>query len=248
MEAELTGVVRIAGDVAPGIRVEIHLEREELSLVSAGGPLGTWPLDSIGISARVDGFHLRVEGEELVLSTNDDARFALAVGLRSSSSPRLNRQLAAAFDVARDVGGDGAGVATEVVLPPVTMADEGRPRSNASPVAIGVVAAGALVFIGALVAVARGSGLRAFEAVPAWPFWMICAVSLASGGLAMLSEMRGSRGLVVLGLVVGLAGLVGAAPGFGSPAFSWIGDGVILSGIGIVLSGLLLSVDKLNRS
>ncbi|HKX74456.1 MAG TPA: hypothetical protein VJR05_03620 [Acidimicrobiia bacterium] len=244
MEAELTGVVRIAGDVAPGIRVEIHLEREELSLVSAAGPLGTWPLESIGISARTDGFHLRVEGEELILSTNDDARFALAVGLRSSSSPRLNRQLAAALDVA----GEGVGLATEVISEPSLTTREEAARTDSSPVAMGIVAAGALVFIGALVAVARGSGLRVFGLVPAWPFWVICALTLASGGLAMLSEMRGSRTLVLGGLLVGLLGLVGSSSGFGSPNFSWIGDGVLLSGIGTVLSGLLLSVDRLNRS
>ena len=243
MEAELTGTVRIAGDVAPGIHVEIHLDREELSLVSAIGPLGTWPLGVVGVSARVDGFHLRVEGEELVLSTNDDARFAMALGLRSSTSPRLNRQLAAAMDGGAEYGA----VVTEFPSDPEAGSQLPPPYPDSSPVAVGIIAAGALVFIGALVALARGSGLRVLGFTPAWPFWVLCALALAAGGLAMLSDLKGARSLVISGLVIGLFGLLGTVPGFGSPTFSWIGDGVLLAGVGTVLSGLLLSVDRLNR-
>jgi hypothetical protein len=77
VNTDLTGTVRMAGETQTGIRVEIHLDNETMSLVSPYGELGTWPLSGMGISARVDGFHLKVEGEELVLSTNDDVAFAL---------------------------------------------------------------------------------------------------------------------------------------------------------------------------
>ncbi|HEX2420099.1 MAG TPA: hypothetical protein VHL55_00740, partial [Acidimicrobiia bacterium] len=103
MNTDLTGTVRMAGETQTGIRVEIHLDKETMSLVSPYGVLGSWPLSRMGIASRVDGFHLKVEGEELVLSTNDDVAFALAVGIRSTTSPRLNRQLAHARDGGIDV-------------------------------------------------------------------------------------------------------------------------------------------------
>jgi hypothetical protein len=243
VEPELTGVVKMAGDASPGIRVEIHLDREELSLVSAVGALGTWPLDGVGISARVDGFHLRIEGEELILSTSDDARFALAMGLRSTSSPRLNRQLAAAMDGTFD-----AGVA--LAAPPQEFLEDvaRRFRTDSSPVAMGIIGAATTVFIGALVAVSTGSDLRLFGLTPAWPFMVLAALALAGGGLSLLSRLRGARSLVMAGLVLGLFAIAGAIPRLGGPSFSWIGDGVLLTGVGTVLAALLLSVDKLNRS
>ena len=108
LNADLTGTVRMVGEAESAIRVEIHLEDEELRLSSGHGELGRWPLSDIGVAAKLDGFHLRIEGEELILSTNDDARFALALGIRSSSSPRLNRMLAGALD--HGVEHDGAPV------------------------------------------------------------------------------------------------------------------------------------------
>jgi len=105
VNTDLTGTVRMMGEADSAIRVEIHLEDEELRLVSAHGELGRWPLSDIGVAAKLDGFHLRIEGEELVISTNDDARFAIALGIRSSSSPRLNRLLAGARDDGMDIEG-----------------------------------------------------------------------------------------------------------------------------------------------
>ena len=244
MDAELTGTIKMAGEAEPGIRVEIHLDQEELRLMSPHGTLGRWPLDQIGVSARVDGFHLRVEGEELVLSTSDDARFAMALGVRSTSSPRLNRQLAAALDLSQDGG------VIAVALPsvdPVATTPVELPRGS-SPVSMGIIASASIVFIGALVAVASGSTLSFLGILPAWPFMVIGALALAAGGFAMLAEFRGGRTLVVAGTVVGLVALAGSLASGGPSGFEWIGDGVLLVGVGSVLAGLLLSVDRLNRS
>lgn len=244
MDAELTGTIKMAGDAEPGVRVEIHLDQEELLLISPHGTLGRWPLDSVGVSARVDGFHLRVEGEELVLSTNDDARFAMALGIRSTSSPRLNRQLAAALDLSQD----GGVIAVELPsVDPVAATPVELPRGS-SPVAMGIIASASLVFIGALVAVASGSTLSFLGLLPAWPFTVIGALALAAGGFAMLAEFRGGRTLVLAGTVVGLIALAGSLASGGPLGFEWIGDGVLLVGVGSVLAGLLLSVDQLNRT
>jgi hypothetical protein len=244
VDAELTGTIKMAGDAEPGVRVEIHLDQEELLLISPHGTLGRWPLDQVGVSARVDGFHLRVEGEELVLSTNDDARFAMALGIRSTSSPRLNRQLAAALDLSQD----GGVIAVE--LPsndPIAATPVELPRGS-SPVAMGIIASASLVFIGALVAVASGSTLSFLGLLPAWPFTVIGALALAAGGFAMLADFRGGRTLVLAGTVVGLIALAGSLASGGPLGFEWIGDGVLLVGVGSVLAGLLLSVDQLNRT
>ena len=244
VDAELTGTIKMAGDAEPGVRVEVHLDEEELRLVSPHGTLGRWPLGEVGVSARVDGFHLRIEGEELVLSTNDDARFAMALGIRSTSSPRLNRQLAAALDLSHDVGVIAVELPSMDPAPPTVVE---MPRDS-SPVAMGIIASASLVFIAALVAVASGSTLGLFGFLPTWPFTVIVALALASGGFAILAEFRGGRTLVTAGTVVGLVVLIGSVASHGLSGFSWIKDGVLLAGVGTVLAGLLLSVDRLNRS
>jgi len=244
VDAELTGIIKMAGDAEPGVRVEIHLDEEELRLMSPHGILGHWPLDQVGVSARVDGFHLRVEGEELVLSTSDDARFAIALGIRSTSSPRLNRQLAAALDLSQD----GGVIAVELPsVDPITATPVELSRGS-SPVAMGIIASASLVFIGSLVAVASSSTLSLLGLMPAWPFTVMAALALAAGGFAILAEFRGGRTLVFAGTVIGLLGIGGSLATSGLSDFDWIQDGVLLAGVGTVLAALLLSVDKLNRT
>lgn len=246
MNADLTGTVRMVGESEAGIRVEIHLDDEELRLVSRYGELGRWPLSDVGIAAQLDGFHLRIEGEELVISTNDDARFALALGIRSSNSPRLNRLLAHARDAGVDVGG--------VLAPPPPALAATEPvisapiQESATPIAMGVLGAAALQFLAGLIPLATGSNLQILDFLPAWPLWVIGSVATAIGGFALLSGLRRGRQLVAAGVVVGLLTLTGSVLGASHPGFSWIGDGVVLGGAGTVLAGLLLSVDVLNRS
>jgi len=244
VNADLTGTVRMVGESNTGIRVEIHLEDEELRLVSRFGELGRWPLSDLGVAAQLDGFHLRIEGEELVVSTNDDARFALALGIRSSNSPRLNRLLAHARDSGVDVGG--------VLAPPQPVAPAFEPikapiAESATPVAMGVLGSAALQFLGGLIPLATGSSLEIFGFVPAWPMWVAASVAMAIGGFALLSGLRRGRHLVAAGAVIGLLTLTGSVLGATQPGFSWIGGGVVLGGAGTVLAGLLLSVDMLNR-
>lgn len=243
MNTDLTGTVRMAGETQTGIRVEIHLDRETMSLVSPYGELGTWPLSGMGIASRVDGFHLKVEGEELVLSTSDDVAFALAVGIRSTTSPRLNRQLAHARDGGIDVEERLAPAAPEVR----TFAPEAHlPAPNVAPLAITMVAAAAGLILAAIQALTADSSLRVFGAVPIWPFWLLAAIGLGMGGIALLNRMPHGRKLVAAGALIGLVGLAGSLMSIGSPNFSWLGDGVFLGGTGTILALLLWGVDLLN--
>jgi len=240
---DLTGTVRMAGESDTGIRVEVHLDDETLSLVSPYGELGRWPLAGLGIAARVDGFHLKVEGEELVLSTNDDARFAIAVGLRSSSSPRLVRQLAHARD---------GGIDPENRLAPrppeIRQLDSeigGLAVPNRAPVAIAIMGAGGALFLAAIQA--YGSSLRVLGPLPLWPFWLVASIALGIGSFGLFNQIGPGRRLVAAGALIGLFGLIGSFGSMGAANFSWLGDGVFLGGTGAVLALLLWGVDLLNR-
>ncbi len=62
--------------------------------VTAGGhEIGDWSKDEVRIHAEDDGFHVRAEGEEVVLDLRDDAHFAVDYGLRSAP-PLLRRRMA----------------------------------------------------------------------------------------------------------------------------------------------------------
>ncbi len=236
------------GEAQSAIRVEIHLEDEELLLVSTHGELGRWSLAEIGVAAKLDGFHLRIEGEELIISTNDDARFALALGIRSSSSPRLNRLLAGARD--HGIDSEGRMSPAAPVRPPgqyLEMQSAAEPE-NVTPVAVGLLVAAAIQAMGGVVALGSNSTLEIGDIVPAWPAWIAAAVIVAAGAFAMLNRIRNGRVLVAVGAIVGLATLAGSLMGVAEPNFSWISDGVAFGGAGTILAGLLLSVDTLNRS
>ena len=51
-------------------------------------------MDEVKIKGEDDGFHMYVEGEELLVRTEDDARFALSIGLHSAS-PIMRRRISA---------------------------------------------------------------------------------------------------------------------------------------------------------
>jgi hypothetical protein len=53
-----------------------------------------WSREEFRIQALTDGFHVRAEGEEVVLDISDDARFAIELGLRSAH-PALRRRMSA---------------------------------------------------------------------------------------------------------------------------------------------------------
>ena len=245
MNTDLTGTVRMAGETQTGIRVEIHLDKETMSLSSPYGELGTWPLSGMGIASRVDGFHLKVEGEELVLSTSDDVAFAIALGIRSTTSPRLNRQLAHARDGGVDIEERLAPTPPEIR----TFAPEAQlPAPNVAPLAITMMAAAGGLVLAAIQALTSDSSLRVFGAMPIWPFWLLAAIGLGMGGVALLNRMPHGRKLVAAGSLIGLVGLGGSLMSIGSPTFSWLSDGVFLGGTGTILALLLWGVDLLNQA
>jgi hypothetical protein len=56
--------------------------------------VAAWAKRQLRIQALPDGFHIRAEGEAIVLDVTDDARFALELGLRNAH-PSLRRRMSA---------------------------------------------------------------------------------------------------------------------------------------------------------
>lgn len=77
----------------PVLQVRVDLTDERMILHTGAEVLGDWSLGELLIRGEDDGFHIRVEGEEAVIHTTDDAGMALELGLRSAS-PRLRRLMA----------------------------------------------------------------------------------------------------------------------------------------------------------
>jgi hypothetical protein len=79
------GLLRLAGDFSPPIKVTIDLtDEQDLRIATPDLEIGEWPIADLAIRAHDDGFHLISDGEELVITTSDDAGFALAVGIRNA--------------------------------------------------------------------------------------------------------------------------------------------------------------------
>jgi hypothetical protein len=78
----------------PPINVMIDITDERITLKSGDIEVADWALDEIRVSPMPDGFHIRAEGEEVILDVTDDARFALDLGLRHAP-PLLRRRMSA---------------------------------------------------------------------------------------------------------------------------------------------------------
>jgi hypothetical protein len=87
------GSMRGANPDSGVLEVLVDLTEERMILHTGSTILGDWALDELRIRGEDDGFHVRLEGEEVIIRTNDDPGLALELGLRSAS-PRLRRQMA----------------------------------------------------------------------------------------------------------------------------------------------------------
>ena len=86
--------LRLDGTDEAPISVLIDLTDDRLSMMAGEIEVGDWARDEIRVSAMPDGFHVRAEGEEIILDVTDDARFALDLGLRNAP-PLLRRRMSA---------------------------------------------------------------------------------------------------------------------------------------------------------
>ncbi|HJR91129.1 MAG TPA: hypothetical protein VJ938_01665 [Acidimicrobiia bacterium] len=253
MKTEMAGSVRMAGDVGRGVEVHIHLEEETLTLVAdGGGELGTWPLDDVGVSSKPDGFHLRLEGEEVVLRTEDDAHFALALGIAAPTN-RLARQMAilrdeAAPDLVLDLS---AGFPSP--LPEMPLDDAPATPRRAYRLADGlpylgplVVVAATVAMVASIVAFASGSAITFPGGIPAWPAMTAATLVMAAGGFAAFQDPTQGRLSIAGSIALGLLTILFSAGRLQDVGLA--GEAMIGFTIAIVASGVLLAVDTAGRN
>lgn len=90
--SEYDGTLRMPHEPGPGLGVRIDLDDERLRVTAGEVEIGDWSLDELIVAAKEDGFHIRVEGEEVVITTDDDPGFAVDLGIRNAP-PLLRRQI-----------------------------------------------------------------------------------------------------------------------------------------------------------
>lgn len=86
--------LQIEGEDSPPLAVVVDLTDDRLTMSIGEQELADWDREEMRISALPDGFHIRAEGEAIILDVSDDARFALDLGLRNAH-PQLRQKMAA---------------------------------------------------------------------------------------------------------------------------------------------------------
>ncbi len=89
-----SGTLRMPDDTGLSLGVQIDLSESRLRVSAGDSEIGDWHLDDILVKAEDDGFHLRAEGEEVILRVDRDAEFAVDLGLRNAP-PMLRRRMSA---------------------------------------------------------------------------------------------------------------------------------------------------------
>ena len=84
----------IEGEDSAPIPVLVDLTDDHLVMTVGDEPVADWARASMRINAMPDGFHIRAEGEAVILDVEDDAHFALELGLKNAH-PYLRRRMAA---------------------------------------------------------------------------------------------------------------------------------------------------------
>ena len=253
MKTDMSGSVRMAGDAGRGVEVHIHLEEETLTLAAAGGgDLGTWPLDAVGIACKPDGFHLRLEGEEIVLRTEDDAHFALALGI-SAPTTRLARQMAilrdeASAELVVDVSDGITSPFPESVLDdlPATPRRVDRLADGLPYLGTLVVVAATLAIVASIVAFASGSAISFPGGFPAWPAMAAASLVMAAGGFAAFQDATEGRLSIAGGIALGLVTILFTASRLQEEGLA--GEAMMGFTLAIVAAGVLLAIDTAGRN
>jgi len=79
---------RLVGQPGLPLGVVVDLTGKQLTVMVDNHELASWSLEDIEISQTPDGFHIDVEGEEVILNVNERVRFATEVRSRSRRTPQ----------------------------------------------------------------------------------------------------------------------------------------------------------------
>ena len=78
---EFQGKMRLSANPFDVVGADIEVTEGSLALIVSDHEIGEWRLDEVGIDLEVDGFHMRVDGEEFVFTTAEADEFARALGI-----------------------------------------------------------------------------------------------------------------------------------------------------------------------
>jgi len=82
--------LRLPGQSRIPLGVEVDVTDERITLTSGDREVAKWSLEKIDVSHLSDGFHIKVDGEEVVLSVVEPARFASELGVVTPApTPRV---------------------------------------------------------------------------------------------------------------------------------------------------------------
>lgn len=63
------------------LNVVVDISEDRIAITRGDKSLGDWPLGEVEIDVRHDGFHFKLEEEEIILSVSESDRFAGALGI-----------------------------------------------------------------------------------------------------------------------------------------------------------------------
>ena len=69
------------GETGFPLVVEVDLTGERMTVTAGDSPVAEWDLEKIRIAYLSDGFHIKAEGEEIILNFTDGAGFAEEAGV-----------------------------------------------------------------------------------------------------------------------------------------------------------------------
>lgn len=75
--------LRLKGQSGLPLGVVIDLTGKQMTVLVDDRQLASWSLEDIQVQQSSDGFHIAVEGEEVVLNVNEKVRFATELRSRS---------------------------------------------------------------------------------------------------------------------------------------------------------------------
>jgi len=81
--------LRLPGRTKLPLGVEVDIRHERMILTAGDRTVATWPLEEIVITSRSDGFHIKVDGDEVILYVSDSTRFASELGIGRQPARRL---------------------------------------------------------------------------------------------------------------------------------------------------------------
>ena len=235
MSLDTRGTLQLTGETGPELPVRVQIDDDWLKLTTAEETVGHWPLADIGIRDRRKGFSIRAEGEEILLTVDDEVGFAGAVGL-AAATPRVARKLAAASN-------------PEERELEVWEDDDTQSRTNVMALAFAL--GGAMVLLGGnfLRASTTTELSRSAASEQTW-FW----IAFVFGGLLMVAVaylmtwQKRWVSLVALLVVAGLVGVFGymvsegGLDGSQSAAYAFIAGGIVV-GVSVLFSGSLRTSD-----